>query len=310
MDSLNIPLALAVVLSFVLIPSRMAAQETNLRPVTLHVGFTRSSFRNVNAADATAALRIFAQTTALKRGWQMTADARLFESSADCANEIKNGHINLAILDTWDYLSMDIQSKMTPIFVSLEQGAIFGEYLLLIHRDGGVSGLADLKGKNIMALEGNGGDLSRAWLDWLLRANHLEPKETFFAKLEPVTKPVSAVLPVFFGAKSACLVDRAAFQDMSRLNPQVGSNLVSVAVSEPYLENMLCISKSGWASDQVRLDVISSIAELHSEPSGRQVLSLFNLEQLAPFKDEYLDTVRKLRRDLASAPDGQTKQSP
>ena len=82
---------------------------------------------------------------------------------------------------------------------------------------------------------------------------------------------------------------------MAELNPQVGSNLVITAASDPYLENITCISKSGWPSDRARQDVIQAIAEFHLEPNGRQILELFKVDQMMPFKEEYLTTARRLR---------------
>lgn len=276
----------------------ISAQEAPLS-VALHVGFTRSSFRNVNASDATAAFRVFAQTVARKRGYRLEADTQLFDSSSACEAEIQKGAINLAILDAWDYLGMDIHQVMEPVFVHQEQGSVFKNYLLLTRRNSGLSALTDLRGKNIMVLEGKGGDVSRAWLGRLLLAKHLETPTNFFGNLERVTKPAAAVLPVFFGTQPACLVDRASFQIMSELNPQVGSNLVILAESDPYLESITCISRSGWPSEQARKDLIKAIAEFHLEPNGRQILELFKVDQMAPFKNEYLDTARNLQRDIS-----------
>jgi phosphonate transport system substrate-binding protein len=299
-------------------PPRTSAQEAGPQHLSLHVAYTRSSFHNVNPSDAAAAFRIFAQTAARKRGYESDIDVQLFDSPAACEAEIKKGTINLAILDAWDYLGMDIQPVMEPVFVHLEQGVILKDYLLLTRRGSGLTVLADLRGKDLMMLEGKGGNLSRAWLDSLLLAQHLETKEAFFRKLEPVAKPSAAVLPVFFGTKSACLVDRAAFQIMSELNPQVGSNLLVLAVSDPYLESITCIGRSGWPSERARQDLIQAMAEFHLEPNGRQILELFKVDQLVPFKDEYLNTARKLwvaseplgKKNLASLLGGQTKSEP
>jgi len=286
------------------------AQEAVLQHAALHVGFTRSSFRNVNASDATAAFRVFAQTVARKRGYQLDTDTRLFESPADCEAEIHKGGINLAILDAWDYLGMGIQQTMEPVFVHLEQGSVFKTYLLLTRGAGGLTALADLRGKDIMVLEGQGGNLSRAWLDWLLLAKNLGSQHAYFGNLEAVAKPAAAVLPVFFGAKPACLVDHNSFQIMSELNPQVGSNLVITAESEPYLESITCISRSGWPSERTRQDLIKTISEFHLEPTGRQILELFKVDRLVPFKEEYLDSARELQHHLAALPGGLTRIDP
>ena len=303
---------LALLLLFAAAPG-LEAQNRNLQPMTLHVGFTRSSFRDVNASDATAAFRVFAQTVALKRGYQLETDTQLFDSAEACEAEIKKGGINLAILDTWDYLGMDIRLMMLPEFVHVEQGSIFKQYLLLARRGSGLTNLASLRGKDLTVLEGKGGNLSRAWLDSLLLAAHFEPKESFFGKLEPVSRPASAVLPVFFGTKPACLADRTTVQIMSELNPQVGVNLVVIATSVPFVESVTCISKAGWPSEHARQDLIESIAQFHLEPNGGQILELFKVDQMAPFKEEYLNSVRKLRaggRSLAASQDAPPPGSP
>ena len=279
-----------------LVPLPTSAQgEASLPRLVLHVGYTRSSLRAMNVSDTAAAFRVFAQTVGRRRGYEVDPDARIFESAADCESEIKKGGINIAILDTWDYLGMDIHQAMEPEFVHVDQGEVSKEYLLLTRRGSGLLDLADLRGKDLLVLEGKGGNLSRAWLDTLLMARHLGTKESFFGKMVTAARPAAAVLPVFFGAKPACLVDRAAFQIMSELNPQVGSNLAIAAVSDKYLENVTCLSRAGWPSERARQDVIRAMAELHLEPNGRQILELFKLNKLVPFKDEYLETARKLR---------------
>jgi phosphonate transport system substrate-binding protein len=274
----------------------VSAQEGASEPLTLHVGFTLCGFRTVNVNDATAAFRVFALNLAHRRGYKLLSlDTRVFEDPAECEAEIKKGAINLAILDTWDYLGMDIQAVMPPVAVHLERGTPLREYLLLTRRGGEVTGLADLRGKDLAVLDGKGGDLSRAWLDHLLLGQRLGPKESFFRKLDFVAKPTAAVLPVFFGSKAACLVDRGAFQVMSELNPQVGQQLAILAASDPYLESITCVGRSGWPSEGARQALIDSITTLHVEPAGRQILDMFKVDQIAPFKDEYLDSVRQLR---------------
>jgi hypothetical protein len=57
---------------------------------------------------------------------------------------------------------------------------------------------------------------------------------------------------------------------------------------------------------------------MNLEPGGRQILELFKLDRLLPFKDEYLNTVRKLRaasnrlgkQTLAAQLGGQTRSEP
>jgi hypothetical protein len=112
--------------------------------------------------------------------------------------------------------------------------------------------------------------------------------------MESVGKPSAAVLPVFFGKKQACVVDESGFDVMTELNPQVGKGLQTVAVSEPLVDGVLCLNSSGWSSETYKQDVIKALGELHLEPAGQQILTLFKTDQLIPFQEKYLETARNL----------------
>jgi phosphonate transport system substrate-binding protein len=132
-------------------------------------------------------------------------------------------------------------------------------------------------------------------LDVLLSEGNLGTQKSFFRKVEVVRKPTAAVLPVFFGSRQACVVDRIAFQVMTEMNPQVGATLQIVASSPPYVSSILCLSRKGWPSEHYRDDFQSALRDLHLEPEGRQILMLFKVDRLAPFKESSLDSLKELR---------------
>lgn len=264
-----------------------------LVPAPLHFGLTASTFRGVNPNDAEAALRLLAQTIGKQQGYSIATSTRIFEDTKSCETEINKGGLTLVILDALEYLSMNIPG-MEPAFVHREQGVILKEFLLLVRRDSGINTLADLKDKEILLLSSRSGSLTTTWLDVLLRENGLEPSKRFFARIQSESKPSMAVLPVFFGTKPACIVDRLSFQTMVELNPQVGQKLKPLAVSEPYLDSITCIPWKIKTTQQARLDLIRSLRDLHLEPAGRQIMTLFKVDQLVPFKEEYLTEVRQL----------------
>jgi len=154
--------------------------------------------------------------------------------------------------------------------------------------------LADLRGKDIVVLSSKSGNVSLVWLKVLLFENGLGPPETFVKTVETGTKPSATILPVFFGNKAACLVDRLSFKTMIELNPQVGATLAPIAVSDLYLDSVTCISRVGYPSDRAREDFRRQLRELHLKPAGRQILTMFKVDRLVPFKEEYLDGVRRL----------------
>jgi phosphonate transport system substrate-binding protein len=103
------------------------------------------------------------------------------------------------------------------------------------------------------------------------------------------------VLPVFFGNRDACLVDEPGFEVMKELNPQVGRGVQVFKASELLADALICLRGSTWSSEQFKGDLIKILGELHAEPVGQQILTLFKVSQLLPFEEKQLDTVRKLR---------------
>ena len=302
------PVAAVLLLFFALAASSVLAQPTNLVRRPLHVVFTRSTFRNVNPSDAEAAFRVFSQSVMRQQGYDLDTSTRMFDSGAECEAEVKKGLVTLLIIDALEYLSMDVPD-MEPAFVHYEQGVVLKEYLLLTRRGSELKTLADLRGKDIVILESKSGHLSMAWLEVLLLEQGLGTPDTFFKKVEMANKPSMTALPVFFGNKSACIVDRLSFQTMVELNPQVGSNLVSLAVSAPYLDSITCVTRSGYPTERSRQHLMQSLRDLHIEPAGRQILMMFKVDQLVPFKEEYLEGVRNLRAKHARLKAGDPTQA-
>jgi phosphonate transport system substrate-binding protein len=138
-------------------------------------------------------------------------------------------------------------------------------------------------------------DTATVWLDTLLLSQKLGTQKTFFGRREVVTKPTAAILPVFFGKKTACVVDEASFDLMKELNPQVGQQLQVVAMSDTFANVVVCLREEGWRSAQEKAKAIRSLNELHLNPVGQQTCTLFKIDRMVPFQDSELDTIRKLR---------------
>lgn len=290
--------ALAVAAAAAGADAQAAEEKRALEHAPMHVGFTRSAFRNVKTTDAEAAFVVFAQTVGRQRGYILDISTRLFDDVADLRAETLKGSLSLVVLDSWEYVALDVDAEMEAAMVHLDQGVILKEHLLLVRRDSGIERLDQLRGKAIAVMSTQRTGIPMAWLESLLLEGSFGAIDCFFASLEVVSKPTAAVLPVFFGNKAACIVDRKAFELMVELNPQVGAQLTSIAVSEPYLNSVTLVTRTGYDSERVRQDVFKSLEELHMDAAGRQILTLFKVDQLMPFKDEYMDSVRALHDKL------------
>jgi ABC-type phosphate/phosphonate transport system substrate-binding protein len=266
-----------------------------LKRMPLEVGFTRYAFLNVNRNDAEAAFKAFLHAVGQQRGYDVTANVRVFDGLPEFEAAVKAGTIDLAIIDSWRYLAMDIQKLVTPRFITADRGRSGKRYVLLTREGSDLKTLADLRGKGIVQIEVTNSNVGRPWLETLLMEHRLGTPQAFFGRVESVGKPSAAVLPVFFGTKAVCLVDEPGFEIMKELNPQVGKGVRVMMASEPLADALICLRSSSWTSEKFKRDVIEILGELHLEPSGQQILTLFKVSQLLPFEESQLETVRKLR---------------
>lgn len=262
----------------------------------MSVGFAKSCFLGVNRNDAEASFKAFLATVGRQAGYDLQSRVTIFEDATSFEEAIRRNEIHLAIIDSWQYLSMDIQKTMEPVFVPVPKDSVGRSYVVLTNRESGLKSLGDLKGKGLMQLDMGSATMGRPWLETLLGVNGLGTAEEFFGRIEIVGKPSSAVLPVFFGNRHACLVDKLGFEVMKELNPQLGSRLQVVAASEPCVDNVICLSRRGWGTEKRKEDTLRSLGELHQNPVGQQILSLFKVAKLVPFEEGHLDSVRKLWR--------------
>lgn len=286
---------LVIIAALSLLPLASAQAPAEGRKVVT-IGLTKTAFLNVNRNDMEAALRVLTQTLVRKHGYRLETQTRFYEDDQEFAAAVRDGKARLAIMDSWTYLAMEKGGFSKPSFVSREQGRIGKQYLLLTRRDSACNALADLRGKDLTVFEIVNSSLGRPWLETMLLSNRLGSAEVFFNQVKCEGKPTTALLAVYFGKAEACLMDAPSFEVMTELNPQVGKKLRVIATSEPLLDGLQILSDKGWEGDeQLKRDVTQAISELHLEPAGQQLLTLFKTDQLAPFEDQHIAAVRRLR---------------
>ncbi len=271
------------------------ADPKELVPVELRVAFTRPSFIGVNEADAMAAFRVFTLRMGEKRGYEITAVIRVFDSLEELRAEIERGTVRLLIIDSWDYLTLDPGPTMPAVFIAVEQGVVAEEYLLLARAGSGFEGLEDLKGKRVVVLESSQANTGRQWLETQLLELGVSRPETYFGSYEILSRTAHVVLPVYFGNADACLVDRSGYEVMAEMNPQVGEVLRVVSRSQPIVDTVACVRQGGWADEKQREDLLAALEEISSDPAGEQILRLFKFDGFTRFKNEHLNTVRALK---------------
>jgi phosphonate transport system substrate-binding protein len=296
MNQVLIKSRLLLLALLVQLPGPVFSAETNQPPAPLvfRVGLASVCFRNVNRNDAVASYRLFLEWNGRRLGKTYRAEVEVFDETKPFEAAVQKEPMHMAVLGAWQFLNMDIHKEMKPYFAVMANGKVGRRYLILTRRDSGLCALRSLRGKAILQLDMATVNTGKAWLDTQLMSEGLGSQTAFFGGTETVSKATAAILPVFFGKQSACFVDEPSFDLMKELNPQVGQALQVVAASDPLADVVICLRNDGWQSEKDKLDTIQAMLELHKQPSGQQVCTLFKIDRIVPFQESQLETLRKL----------------
>lgn len=259
-----------------------------------HVGMTPRAFEGTSENDTKAAYRALNIELGRKYGEPYDAEIRVFNSLSEYRDSIRAGKTTFILINSWDFLRMDIADAVDLEFVPTSDGEAGHRWLLLVRRDRGFKVAGDLQEKKVAMLQTPMATLGGPWIETLLLEFGFASTEQFFGAMTVVNKPSAAVLPVFFGRLDACIVDEPAFKLMVEMNPQIGQTLEPIAQSEALVSGLIAFNKIGWKPERLRPRMTESLRNLHLEPAGRQVLTLFKCERLLPFESAQLETVKRL----------------
>jgi ABC-type phosphate/phosphonate transport system substrate-binding protein len=264
--------------------------------LSLVVGYSSKVFSDVDIKDAQAATKVWTDMLVRKTGGSFSkSEAIIFNDLTALDNLLKAKMIYIVVLFSTEFVEIRTRAPLVPIFAADYGKYFFAEILLVVRKDSGISGVDDLKHKSLIIEIGQKGSISSLWIETLLmREGFGSPKE-YFSNLKDATRASRAALPVFFRQAEACVVGRSNLETMIELNPQVGVELKDIARSPGYLTGVVCLRKDLY---QKKEKIVSeALKALYTEPQGKQLMSLFRVNKLVPFKDEYLESVESLLRE-------------
>jgi phosphonate transport system substrate-binding protein len=263
-----------------------------LRRSHLAVLYSSSLFRTVSRNDAIAAMRVWVDTIGRQKGFQLDCSVLVAEDVAEMKRRVQEGPPGLVLLDPVEYFELAGLGLLEPAFTGTRgKDDESLQFLLVANQESGATTISGLRGKTLAIQTDSRADMGRMWIEVLLHEDGLGPAGRFFSSLSSVSTPSAAVLPVFFGKVGAGVVDRASFEVMKEMNPQLGLRLRVLAVSPPLIKDILCVDKRHIA---YREDLLQSLRELHQTAEGKQILIVFKSDRLKPMDTADLERVRTL----------------
>lgn len=267
------------------------AEPTNAVTERVGVFFSRRVMNGINDNDARAAVKMWVQTIMNQAGVRAVPYSEI-GGLDEVLEGLRAGRIHAATTPTDDYFAV---SKIVPthfLFLPLSGGTPCEEYLLLTRVDSGLTNIADLKGRKMMALTTHRMSLADLWLNVVLARGNQPPIDSFFGEVRRELKPANVVLPVFFRNADVCLITRNSFNVMTEMNPQVGKMCREILRSPKVVPNVLFFNRREVTpfGDEIR----KGLLELHLGVAGRQMLDTFQLDRLVKGTDEDLVVTRDL----------------
>ena len=256
------------------------------------VGFSKSTFEEVNENDAIAAVRVWSQALVKERGIAADPQPIIFYSNIEMAEDLTKKTVDCINLTTAEYEELRGQLVKDCIVLGVLSESITEEYLLIVHSKSGIEKLSDLRGRTLGFLQSPRTSLAAVWADTLLVREGLPPVAEFMGRVFSETKIGKVILPVFFRQKDACVITRKGFDTMIELNPQTGQELKVLATSPPVVPMVFCFRNDFSLS--FREKILGEITSWHQSPSGRQILTLFQSDRIEKHPVSCLDSALEI----------------
>jgi phosphonate transport system substrate-binding protein len=268
--------------------------ETPVAQSHINVGYSAQVFADVDV-EAKGIAKVWSEQILKRKFGEGTSRDLIFTDVASFEAAFRRKEVDVAAIVADEYVALRTRVAMQPAFVTFDEGGVYQSVVLLVRRDGGVRVLLDLKGGRLSASIEHAHSVHLKWLEVLLMREGFRTAGDFFAKVGKAKGPSQAILSVFFKQADACLTTMQAFRLASELNPQIGRELVPLAQSLGGASGMIVFRPDLGEAEKKSLTAV--LETMHLDPQGRQLLRLFRMSGLVPFKEEYLESVDALQKE-------------
>jgi phosphonate transport system substrate-binding protein len=273
-------------------PSEPTAQSDAFR-----FGFSSEIIVDLNENDTKAAMKVWGRAVVAEREIPVYAEPVFLRRFDALLDSFRAGRVDALSLTAPEYFALARVAGTNSLLLASYKGQLTEEYLLLVNAEAGIASLAELRGRSLLFWRQPRTALAEAWLDTLLLQKSLGSADRFLARMQTRTKITQVVLPVFFRQADACVVHRRGFEVMCELNPQLARKLQILAASPAFVPGLLCFRTS--YQPPFRDDLVRALTELDRSPEGRQMLTLFQCDQIVPASADALEPARRLIEEHA-----------
>ncbi|NVN89655.1 MAG: PhnD/SsuA/transferrin family substrate-binding protein [Desulfuromonadales bacterium] len=265
-------------------------------------GYLPEVFYNVDPRDVTGLMEVWARMSERKAKGGLKSFSIVYKTIAEAEKDLANRRVDVLVMIPEDFIRLRAKFHLEPILSADYGNHFYNELLLLVREDSGIKRVEQLRGKSLLLDVGQQGSIPMKWLDSLLSARLSSTARAVFGTMKECTKSSQAIMPVFFRQADACLVSRSHYETMVELNPQLGRQLRILESSPGFVTGILATRKDLKKSTQDA--IINNLQEMYTDPKGKQIMTVFRIKRLVPFKADHLASVEKIIREHRGKPDG------
>lgn len=268
------------------------------------MGLSATQFSGTNLRDAEVAMDFWMERMSERQGNPYTAKTEAYEDVSEMMALTREGRLDIVGMLTYEYLGLADPTVLEPFSYSVRDKARRGESCqLLVRRDSGIEKIEDLEGRKINLELSTTGELTKIWLEVLLKRANLAPCTVFFSEVSVEEKISETVLPLFFKQVDACVTLDGSFRTMVEMNPRVGKDLIILETSGDLMASLLCFNTA--LSEEDKEDIRSTAFTFHEDPGGEQILALFRIEQIVKFETRYMESMVSLYNEYIGEQQGE-----
>lgn len=265
----------------------------------IHIGVSSQSFDKINRNDAVASLKAWVKAVMKEQNLQEQVDVKLYDSSEAIREAFQQNRLDAVSVTAEESLLLNVQPEY--IFLPATDKGFHVRYVVIVHRDSGITNPKGLMGLNLTTYGGNQMLMAKTWLKTVLAGYPEKELSLTIAEMNTMENPSKAILQVFFRQAHAALVTEEAFELACELNPQLSKNLTVLSMSQPLIISFFIFRPTWQSISKTKLE--SAIIALHTTPGGRQVLTVFQKSRMekqpgSVLKDtlQFLEDYRRLVR--------------
>ena len=255
------------------------------------IGFSIKSFPDVDAKDANAAIKLWVTEIAAQA--KMRPESAVYGDMKIMLADFNKERIDFISIPTVDFFRNEALLLGSHGYIGVRKGKKTERYVILSAADNKLGNLLLLKKRKLAVVLQD--DIGVLFLNTLLLRQHQPEMDQFFSAIDSKPKHSQAIYAVFFGSADACVVPERLFNTMAEMNPQVGKKLKVLAASADLVTAVSIYRKEYPQTLRGKMDLIA--LNFKNYPRGKQILTLFQVEDLAVMNDKDLAEMRNLFRE-------------